>query len=170
MERRKGSKVLIPKCFIVSDYWKKDNTYEDDSKIINEIKMFERLKIVLLNNNVPINASDPIQKSDESKLNKGSKLEASPSASKSKNQKSNTQTQIPQSPNSTPSIIKFISKMSKKDVICKLEPIHGSNPNSTAPVSPAPCKKPTNFATPVTPNSPKISATGSTAEKRGFFF
>ena len=143
--------------------------------------MFERLKCILLNTNIPINTFDPIQKSEESKSTKGTKLEASPSAAKSKSQKSrqqsNSQSPMPSqsqnhvqaSPTTTASIIKFISKMSKKDVICKLEPINGSNQNTTVPVSPVPCKKPNNFATPVTPNSPKMTTTGSTAEKRGFF-
>ncbi|RMZ98226.1 Chromatin assembly factor 1 subunit A [Brachionus plicatilis] len=179
LERRKGSKVLIPKFFMVSDYWNSNSNYDDDSKIISQIKMFERLKCVLLNTNIPINAFDPVQKSDESKSSKASKLEASPSAPKAKNQKSKqqlnpqspmplnqNQTQISASPSATPSIIKFISKMSKKDIICKFEAVNGSNQHSTVPVSPVPSKKAINLATPVTPNSPKMTTSGSTAEKR----
>lgn len=144
--------------------------------------MFERLKCILLNTKTPINTLDPVQKSEESKSTKGTKLEASPSAAKSKSQKSKqqpncqlpmpsnqSQNHVQASPNTNTSIIKFISKMSKKDVICKLEPINGPNQNSNVPVSPGPCKKSNTFATPVTPNSPKMSTTCSTAEKRGFF-
>ncbi|CAF0817101.1 unnamed protein product [Brachionus calyciflorus] len=187
LERKKASKFLIPKCFIVPNYNQPDNCYKNDSKIVDEIKLFERLKAIILSTQLPINLNEPNSKNDEStqKTVKYKITEASPSAAKSiKSQKSKLQLN-PQSPinpthiqtvtntaspNATPSIIKFISKMSKKDIVCKLEPLNsgatGQNSSTTiAPLSPLPTKVTANFATPGTPNSPKMTPT-STAEKR----
>lgn len=191
MERKKGSKVLVPKCFIVPNYWKPNNNYEKDSKIVEEIKTFERLKFVLLASQIPINVSEPVKSEESQKTVKGQKnlnqtTEASPSGTKTvKSQKSKIQLN-PQSPmvtssttstqaaspgNATPSIIKFISKMSKKDVICKLEPINAASTQGSGVthLSPLPSKVSANFATPGTPNSPKMTPSSSTAEKRGIY-
>ena len=108
LERKRGRKVLIPKCFMKINYWNPKNMIVNLNS--DEIKLFERLQIVPLNTQLPIaisNDSNEAQKAPQTDEHATPKVNKK--ANKEKEAVQNTSTN-----DGSPITIGFRSKMKEK--------------------------------------------------------